>query len=139
MLQVYETLVRGSLLKNDGYETICFVKLIIDNFWCRNMCIVSTQIGCAMLSAADLSILGGVFGLFSFQSFFFVGEVSVVLLLASKTTVVVLCNRKVVVDVTLKNDSCASFAVKQLRLFYRMLFFKKLWVSWIKLLDSKFH
>ena len=35
------------------YETICFVKLIIDNFWCRNMCIVSTQIGCAMLSAAD--------------------------------------------------------------------------------------
>ena len=32
MLQVYETLVRGSLLKNDGYETICFVKLIIYNF-----------------------------------------------------------------------------------------------------------
>jgi hypothetical protein len=54
-----------------------------------------------------LSILGGVFGLFSFQSFFFVGEVSVVLfplsvvlLLASKTAVVVLCYRKVVVDVT---------------------------------------
>jgi hypothetical protein len=77
----------------------------------------------------SLSILGGVFGLFSFQSFFFVGEVSVVLLplsvvslLASKTTAVVLCHRKVVVDVTLKNDSCASFAVKQLRLFYRMLF-----------------
>ena len=53
MLQVYETLVRGSPLKNDGYETICFVKLIIDNFWCRNICIVSTQIGCALLSAAD--------------------------------------------------------------------------------------
>ena len=32
MLQVYETLVRESPLKNDGYETICFVKLIIDNF-----------------------------------------------------------------------------------------------------------
>jgi len=76
-----------------------------------------------------LSILGGVFGLFSVQSFFFVSEVSVVLLplsvvllFASKTTVVVLCNRNIVVDVTLKNDSCASFAVKQLWLFYRMLF-----------------
>ncbi len=44
-----------------------------------------------------------------------------VLLLASETTVVILCNRKVVVDVTLKNDSCASIAVKQLW-FYRMLF-----------------
>ena len=53
MLQVYETLVRGSPLKNDGFETICFVKLIIDNFWCRNICIVSTQIGYALLSAAD--------------------------------------------------------------------------------------
>jgi hypothetical protein len=41
----------------------------------------------------SLSILGGVFGLFSLQSFFFVGEVSVVLLLASKTTAVFLCNR----------------------------------------------
>ena len=29
-------------------------------------------------------IFGGVFGLFSFQSFFFVGEVSVILLLMSK-------------------------------------------------------
>jgi len=48
----------------------------------------------------SLSILDGIFGLFSFQSFFFVGEVSVVLLLASKTTAVVLCHRKVVVDVT---------------------------------------
>ncbi len=74
-----------------------------------------------------LSILGGVFGLFSFQSFFFVGEVSVVLLplsvvllMVSKTTVVVLCHRKVVVDVTLKIDICASFVVKQLRLFYSM-------------------
>jgi hypothetical protein len=38
--------------------------------------------GCADSSRPDsgLSILGGVFGLFSFQSFFFVGEVSVVLL-----------------------------------------------------------
>ena len=27
---LYETLVRGSPLKNDGYETICFVKLTID-------------------------------------------------------------------------------------------------------------
>jgi len=74
-----------------------------------------------------LSILGGVFGLFSFQSFFFVGEVSVVLLplsvvllLVSKTTVVVLCHRKAVVDITLKIDICASFGVKQLRLFYSM-------------------
>jgi hypothetical protein len=61
----------------------------------------------------SLSILGGVIGLISFQSFFFVGEVSVVLLLVSKTTVVVLCNRNVVVDVTLKNDSCTTIAVKQ--------------------------
>jgi len=50
----------------------------------------------------SLSILGGVIGLISFQSFFFVGEVSVVL-----------SNRNVVVDVTLKNDSCTTIAVKQ--------------------------
>ena len=59
------------------------------------------------MCVAGLSILGGVFGLFSFQSFFFVGEVSVVLLPLS----VVLCNRKVVVDVTLKNDSCVSVEI----------------------------
>ena len=79
----------------------------------------------------EVSFLAAFLGCFLYKVSFFVGEVSVVLLLlsvvlllASKTTVVVLCNRKVVVDVTLKNDSCASFAVKQLRLFYRMLFLK---------------
>ena len=35
-LLVYETLVRGSPLKNDGYETICFVKLTIDISIWRN-------------------------------------------------------------------------------------------------------
>jgi len=88
----------------------------------------AVQLSCAQPCRWSLSILGGVFGLFSFQSFFFVGKVSVVLLPLSvvllKSTVVVLCNRKVVVDVTLKNSSCATIAVKQLRLLYRMLSLK---------------
>ena len=41
----------------------------------------------------SLRFLGGVFGFFSFQRFFLVSEVSVILLLMSIITDVILCNR----------------------------------------------